>query len=386
MLKSRIISSPSEAKPLTEEIIKFSNANKVMLKALVSSGGRGLGKFISGHGSGIAEVSSGQEAEEVSKKMIGFNLVTKQTQAEGIKCKHLLAVPKIRSSKSLYLAFLVDNTSPTGISVLGSEEGGVNIEDIAKNSPDKIIRISVKPDCEDIERVAKEMATKLNVKTEQIEKELTKSIINLFKTFKKYDCTLAEINPVFIDDLDKISFVDSKISIDESALFRQQYVESLYRKQQIMYGLEVPQKSPNFNYVKLDGNIGCLVNGAGLAMATMDLISSSGNRPANFLDVGGGSDTKSISEAMGVLFDDINVKVIFVNIFGGIINCEDIANTLVQTLDTKDRVVPIVARFSGNGSESADKAVSEGAKNLHVENDLEKALELVGKLAQGKTN
>jgi len=389
VLEAKVASTPRDAARFSQEMIKLSTTNRAVMKALVLSGGRGLGKFVNGLETGIKIVEKPAEAQEASKKMLGHRLVTKQTGVEGLMCSNLMIVPEIDYDQIIYTAFLIDRQSETGLTLLGCAEGGVTIEEIAKTKPEAIVKVAVTPDGSGLSTEIDSFLHQMNLKSD-IADEMKTAIKQLFTCFKANDCTMAEINPVLIQSsLKKLYFADAKINVDESALFRQAEVSKLHKEQKSLYeASDKNQTEPqgDFNYVKLDGNIGCLVNGAGLAMGTMDLIASTGNKAANFLDVGGGSDLASISAAIDVLFSDPDVKVIFINIFGGIVNCKSVADSLVTILKQKSsrkaNKIPIVARFAGNGSVEALSIVNN-IKNipLRIENDLNKALKLVENLA-----
>ena len=358
-----VANTVEEAKDLAKKL----NVSKWVVKAQVHAGGRGKA-------GGVEVVESLDDVEIFAKKWLGKNLVTYQTDKNGQPVNSILIEECTEILSELYLGVVVDR-STRSIVVMASPEGGVNIEEVAENNPEKIFKASVKIEDEASDDDAKRLAQGLNLNNEQ-----TKQFIDIFKNLSKLfiekDLALVEINPLVIDDKNKLKCLDGKVSVDSNALFRHEELMSLRDTSQEEQR-ELEASKWELNYVSLEGDIGCMGNGAGLAMGTMDIIKLSGGFPANFLDVGGGVNKKSVSEAFKIILSDPNVKGILVNIFGGIMKCDDIANGIVAAAKNVDMTVPLVVRLEGTNVEAGKKILRESGVALTPADSLAQAAEII---------
>ena len=353
-----------------KELAKKLNVSKWVVKAQVHAGGRGKA-------GGVEVVESLDDVEIFAKKWLGKNLVTHQTDKNGQPVNSILIEECTEISSELYLGALVDR-STRSIVVMASPEGGVNIEEVAENNPEKIFKASVKIEEEASEDDAKRLAQGLNLNSEQ-----TKQFIDIFKNLSKLfiekDLALVEINPLVIDDKNKLKCLDGKVSVDSNALFRHEELMSLRDTSQEEQR-ELEASKWDLNYVSLEGEIGCMVNGAGLAMGTMDIIKLAGGFPANFLDVGGGVNEKSVSEAFKIILSDQKVKAILINIFGGIVKCDVVAEGIISAVKEVGVDIPVIVRLKGNNANIAQEILTKSDLNIIFEPDLsiaaKKAVEL----------
>ena len=353
-----------------KELAKKLNVSKWVVKAQVHAGGRGKA-------GGVEVIQSLDDVEIFAKKWLGKNLVTYQTDKNGQPVNSILIEECTEILSELYLGVVVDR-STRSIVVMASPEGGVNIEDVAENNPEKIFKASVKIAKEASDDDAKRLAQGLNLNSEQ-----TKQFIDIFKNLSKLfiekDLALVEINPLVIDDKNKLKCLDGKVSVDSNALFRHEELMSLRDTSQEEQR-ELEASKWNLNYVSLEGEIGCMVNGAGLAMGTMDIIKLAGGFPANFLDVGGGVNEKSVSEAFKIILSDQKVKAILINIFGGIVKCDVIAEGIISAVKEVGVDIPVIVRLKGNNANIAQEILTESDLNIIFEPDLsiaaKKAVEL----------
>ena len=361
-----VANTVEEAKDLAKKL----NVSKWVVKAQVHAGGRGKA-------GGVEVVESLDDVEIFAKKWLGKNLVTYQTDKNGQPVNSILIEECTEILSELYLGVVVDR-STRSIVVMASPEGGVNIEEVAENNPEKIFKASVKIEEEASDDDAKRLAQGLNLKSEQ-----TKQFIGIFKNLSKLfiekDLALVEINPLVIDDKNKLKCLDGKVSVDSNALFRHEELMSLRDTSQEEQR-ELEASKWNLNYVSLEGEIGCMVNGAGLAMGTMDIIKLAGGFPANFLDVGGGVNEKSVSEAFKIILSDQKVKAILINIFGGIVKCDVIAEGIISAVKEVGVDIPVIVRLKGNNANIAQEILTESDLNIIFEPDLsiaaKKAVEL----------
>ena len=361
-----VANTVEEAKDLAKKL----NVSKWVVKAQVHAGGRGKA-------GGVKVVESLDDVEIFAKKWLGKNLVTYQTDKNGQPVNSILIEECTEILSELYLGVVVDR-STRSIVVMASPEGGVNIEEVAENNPEKIFKASVKIEEEASDDDAKRLAQGLNLKSEQ-----TKQFIGIFKNLSKLfiekDLALVEINPLVIDDKNKLKCLDGKVSVDSNALFRHEELMSLRDTSQEEQR-ELEASKWNLNYVSLEGEIGCMVNGAGLAMGTMDIIKLAGGFPANFLDVGGGVNEKSVSEAFKIILSDQKVKAILINIFGGIVKCNVIAEGIISAVKEVGVDIPVIVRLKGNNANIAQEILTESDLNIIFEPDLsiaaKKAVEL----------
>lgn len=352
----------------------------IVVKAQVLAGGRGLGSFKNGFKGGVHMVYSPESAADVAEKMIGQYLVTKQTGAEGRLCSKALVTERLYLRREMYFAILYDRESQ-GPVIVASRVGGTSIEDIAAADPTAITKIPVDIrkglSKEDAEACAKALGfgegEGLTKAMEQVEK--------LYQLFIEKDATLVEINPLAETKDGDVVCIDAKINFDDNAEFRHHDIFD-QRDTSQEDPREVRASKHDLNYIGLDGNIGCLVNGAGLAMATMDIIKLHGGEPANFLDVGGSATETQVTEAFTILNDDPNVEAILVNIFGGIMRCDVIAQGIISAANKLDMRVPVIVRLQGNKVDEAKELIRNSGLKLVASDDLDLAAMKACKLAE----
>ncbi|MBT5064605.1 MAG: ADP-forming succinate--CoA ligase subunit beta [Verrucomicrobia bacterium] len=337
----------------------------LVIKSQIHAGGRGKGTFKSGFQGGVHLCKSVEETVETAKAMLGEVLVTKQTGPEGREVKTLLVASAEKIVKELYLAVLLDRNTSKPI-VMASTEGGVDIEEVAEKTPEKIVKETIDPAMGMMPYQARKIAAALNLPS-SLTGQATKLLMGVYKTFWSCDASMVEINPLCIvenvDETQGIAAVDAKISLDDNALYRHKDILEM-RDLAEEAPLEIEAGKFDLNYIKLDGNIACLVNGAGLAMATMDIIKHYGGDPANFLDVGGGASREQVTAAFKIILSDPNVKGILVNIFGGIMQCDVIAEGVVSAAKETNLSIPLVVRLEGNNVEIGKKILNESGLEL----------------------
>ena len=362
-------SSSNEA----EEMALSLNVDKWVVKAQVHAGGRGKA-------GGVEVVSTIEEVKEFAEKWLGNNLVTFQTDEKGQPVNEILIETCTNIDQELYLGAVIDRASQRLV-VMASTEGGVNIEEVAEKTPEKIFKQEIDPINGPDDSQARSLSEKLGLNTLQADQFL--NIFNgLVNLFLEKDLSLVEVNPLVITDQGDLICLDAKINVDSNALYRQEDVETLRDPSQ-----EDPREARaaewDLSYVALDGNIGCMVNGAGLAMGTMDIIKLHGGEPANFLDVGGTADSKRVAEAFKIILSDENVKTVLINIFGGIVRCDVIADGIVEALTVMGVEVPVVVRLEGNSADKGIKILDECALNIIPAANLEEAASLAVKASKG---
>ncbi|HOC57693.1 MAG TPA: ADP-forming succinate--CoA ligase subunit beta [Verrucomicrobiota bacterium] len=335
-------------------------ARLIAVKAQIHAGGRGRGAFKNGFQGGVKLCKTAQDVYDNARAMLGNVLVTRQTGPEGRLVSKLMitVAPDIR--KELYLAVLLDRSASRPV-VMASTEGGVDIEEVAARTPDKIIRESVDPAIGLMPFQARKIAVALGLRGDLVAQAL-RLLLGVYSTWWECDATLVEINPLCVvgapGGKEVLMALDAKLSLDDNALYRHPELQAMRDLAQEA-PLEIEASKFNLSYIKLDGNIACLVNGAGLAMATMDVISHYGGRPANFLDIGGGASREQVAAAFKIVLRDPSVKGILVNIFGGIMDCDVIATGIVAAAKETPRKLPIVVRLEGNNIEAARKTLDE---------------------------
>ena len=362
--KGQVAFNPQEARQVAETIGK-----KVVVKAQIHAGGRGKG-------GGIKTAENPAEAEKMAKQIIGMNLVTHQTGPEGRKVKSVLVEEASNVARELYIGVVVDRNTAQPV-LIASAEGGVEIEEVAKKNPEKILREGISPITGLLSFQLRRLTTALGITKEQT-KAFAAVIQGLVNCFQKEDCTLAEINPLIVTPEGDIMALDAKLNLDDNGLFRHPDQAKL-RDLEEEDPLEVEASKFNLNYIRLDGNVGCMVNGAGLAMATMDIIKYSGGEPANFLDVGGGASAETIGNGFRIILGDPKVKAILVNIFGGIVRCDRVATGIVQAAQTLEGGlrVPLVVRLEGTNATEAGQILKESGLNIVEAKGLKAAAEKV---------
>jgi succinyl-CoA synthetase beta subunit len=346
-----------------ENKVQQLKTNKWVAKAQVHAGGRGKA-------GGVKVLDSIEEIETFVKYWIGKNLITYQTDEIGQPVSTILVEECTNIIKELYLGIVIDRSSQS-IVVMASPDGGVDIEAIAENFPERIFKVPIDliagPKREDALFLAKGLA----LSDEQVE-QFVKIFNNLIQLFIDKDLALVEINPLIIDESKKLKCLDGKINVDSNALYRQQDILKMRDTSQ-EEERELKASEWDLNYIALDGNIGCMVNGAGLAMGTMDIIKSSGGLPANFLDVGGSVNKESVSEAFKIILSDKKVKAILINIFGGIVKCDVVAEGIIKAVEEVGVNIPVIVRLKGNNSEKAQILLETSSLNIISESDLSKA-------------
>ncbi|KAH8120559.1 succinate-CoA ligase [Phellopilus nigrolimitatus] len=367
--KSVAAKSPEEA----YEVAKNFGIKDLVIKAQVLAGGRGKGKFNNGFQGGVHIINSPEQAREYASKMIGSKLITKQTGEKGRICNAIMLAERRDASHEYYVAVLNDRVSQ-GPVLVASSQGGMNIEEVAAKDPNAIITTPIDFAKGLSTEQALGVAKKLGFKSEQAEKEAAETFQNLYKIFKEKDATQIEINPLGETADGHVLCMDAKFSFDDNAAFRQQDIYALRDVTQEEPS-EVEAQKYDLNFIKLDGNVGCLVNGAGLAMATMDVLSLHGGQPANFLDVGGGATPDTVKKAFEILLADPAVKSIFINIFGGIMRCDYIAEGVIKA--TKDLAlnVPLVVRLKGTKESEAKQLIKESGLKIFAYDGLDEAAE-----------
>ncbi|KAK9470501.1 ATP-grasp domain-containing protein [Dipodascopsis tothii] len=351
----------------------------MVIKAQVLAGGRGKGTFDNGLKGGVKLISSPLEAKIYAEQMIGHKLITKQTGAAGKLCTGVLVVEREFVRREAYLAILLDRAT-RGPVIVASAQGGMDIEAVAAESPDAIFSTPVDIHKGVTPELARQVAGNLGFSASALE-EAAEVVQKLYKVFVEKDSTQVEINPLSETVDHRVLAMDAKLGFDDNASFRQEDVWS-WRDTTQEDGDEIEAAKYGLNFIKLDGNIGCLVNGAGLAMATMDIIKLNGGEPANFLDCGGGATAEAIRQAFGILLKESKVTAIFVNIFGGIVRCDNIAKGLIATAQEMNITIPIVARLQGTNVEAAQKLISDSGMKIFSFTDLDEAAQKVCQLSK----
>jgi succinyl-CoA synthetase beta subunit len=342
----------------------------VVVKAQIHAGGRGKG--------GGVKLSKDQaETRQMAEEIIGMTLVTHQTGPQGQPVKKVLVEQGLDIAKELYLSMIPDRTTAK-IVIMASQAGGMDIEEVAEKTPDKIIRVAIDPLVGIRPYHCQQVAFGLELPAGAI-KGFNAMLAHMYGMFVGYDCSLVEINPLVLTADDKVIALDAKVNFDDNALFRHKDILE-YRDTDEEDPLEVEASNYNLNYINLDGNVGNMVNGAGLAMATMDIIKLTGAEPANFLDVGGGADAEMVENGFRIILSDPNVKGIFINIFGGILRCDVLARGVVQAAEKVDLNVPVVVRMRGTNVEEGRKILNESGLSLISAENLKEAAEKVAQL------
>ncbi|XP_065363841.1 succinate--CoA ligase [GDP-forming] subunit beta, mitochondrial [Calliphora vicina] len=353
------------------EVLKNFECPEYVVKAQILAGGRGKGVFDSGFKGGVHITTKKDEVLPLSKKMIGNRLITKQTPKSGIMVRKVMVARSVNIVRETYLCILLDREH-NGPVLIASPAGGVDIEAVAEETPEKIKTIPLNIDKPIPHETLVEVAKFLEFKGETIE-TCAQEIQNLFNLFKAVDAVQIEINPLAETDKGEVISVDAKLNFDDNAQYRQKDIFAMDISEEEADPREVEAEKYNLNYVAMDGNIGCLVNGAGLAMATMDIIKLNGGDPANFLDVGGGVKEDQVLKAFEILTSDPKVKGILVNVFGGIVNCATIANGIVAASKKLSLNVPLVVRLEGTNVDAARKILKNSGLPIQTASDLDDA-------------
>ncbi|HEX4668273.1 MAG TPA: ADP-forming succinate--CoA ligase subunit beta [Chthoniobacterales bacterium] len=361
--RGRVAETPEEAEKIAREI----GANELVVKAQVHAGGRGKGTFANGFNGGVHLVKSPAEARDVAGKMLGQTLVTHQTGPAGRVVNRVLIAESADIEREIYFAILLDRATAAPL-VVASTEGGVEIEAVAEKSPEKIIREPIHPLAGLQPFQTRKLAKQLGFKSDQL-KPAGKLFSALYRTFIESDCSMVEVNPLVVTKKGEVLALDAKFTFDDNALYRHPEIAAM-RDTAEEDPREVEASKHGLNYIGLDGNIACLVNGAGLAMATMDIIKFYGGSPANFLDVGGSATEEQVTEAFKILVADQRVEAILVNIFGGIAKCDVIAQGIIGAAQTVHLSVPLVVRLEGTNVDAGKMLLAESGLAVITADDL----------------
>ncbi len=363
VLKGGVAFSVDEAMKAAQNL----DAKVWVVKAQIHAGGRGKG-------GGVKVVKSLDEVRSESMRMLGMNLVTHQTGPEGQKVRRLYIEQGCAIKKEFYLGMLVDRAA-CAVTIMASTEGGMDIEEVAAKTPDKILKIAVDPKigCEDF--YARQIAFGLGLSGKAY-KQCIKFVKSMYKAFIELDASIVEINPLVLTEDDEIVALDAKMNFDDNALYRQADIADL-RDESEEDPKEIEATKNQLNYVALDGTVGCMVNGAGLAMATMDIVKLAGQKPANFLDVGGGATKERVTAAFKIILSDENVNAILVNIFGGIMRCDIIAGGIVAAAKEVSLDVPLVVRLAGTNVDLGKKILAESGLPIISADNLGDAAEKI---------
>ena len=375
--RGRVASTLDEAEQIARELGDID----IVVKAQIHAGGRGKGAFTNGFKGGVQVRKTPAEVRDVAAKMLGEILVTHQTGPAGRKVNKVLVAESADIAREIYFAVLLDRATAAPV-IVASTEGGVEIEAVAAKSPEKIIREAINPLVGVQPFQTRKLAKQLGFESSQL-KSASKLFEGLYRTFIAYDCSMVEVNPLVVTRKGDVLALDAKFNFDDNALYRHPEIAAL-RDIAEEDPREVEASKYGLNYIGLDGNIACLVNGAGLAMATMDIIKFYGGEPANFLDVGGGATEEQVTEAFKILIADKKVKAILVNIFGGIMKCDIIAQGVVNAAKTLKLSVPLVVRLEGTNVEAGKKLIADSGLAVIAADDLADAAQKAVKAAGGK--
>jgi succinyl-CoA synthetase beta subunit len=366
--------APAETPQEAEKIAAGLNTFKLVVKAQIHAGGRGKGTFDTGFKGGVKLCRSPSEARDLAEKMLGHTLVTHQTGPAGKVVTKVMVAESVDIAREVYFAILLDRAAG-GPVVVASTEGGVEIEKVAEEHPEKIIRELVHPLLGLQPYQSLKLARQLNFQGDQLI-AAAKLFTNLYRLFVSLDCSLVEINPLVVTTEGAVNALDAKFNFDDNALYRHKDILEM-RDVHEEDPREVEASKFGLNYIGLEGNIACLVNGAGLAMATMDIIKYAGGEPANFLDVGGGASEEQVTEAFKILVADKNVKAILVNIFGGIMRCDVIAQGIINAVKAVSLPVPLVVRLEGTNVDLGKALLEQSKLPIQAATDLSEAAKLV---------
>jgi succinyl-CoA synthetase beta subunit len=375
--RGRVASTLDDAEQIARELGDVD----VVVKAQIHAGGRGKGTFTNGFKGGVHLRKTPAEVREVAAKMLGQILVTHQTTPAGRKVNKVLVAECADIAREIYFAVLLDRATAAPV-IVASTEGGVEIEAVAAKSPEEIIREPIDPLAGLQPFQTRKLAKQLGFESSQL-KNASKLFEGLYRTFVAYDCSMVEVNPLVLTTKGDVLALDAKFNFDDNALYRHPEIAAM-RDIAEEDPREVEASKHGLNYIGLDGNIACLVNGAGLAMATMDIIKFYGGEPANFLDVGGGAAEEQVTEAFKILIADKKVKAILVNIFGGIMKCDIIAQGIINAAKTLKLSVPLVVRLEGTNVEAGKKLIADSGLAVIAADDLADAAQKAVKAAAGK--
>ncbi|ASV10517.1 MULTISPECIES: ADP-forming succinate--CoA ligase subunit beta [Leptospira] len=367
-----VIDKKENASKAHDEVTSKTGGSVVVVKAQIHAGGRGKG-------GGVKVTKTKEDATAAVDKILGMQLITPQTGPEGKKVLKVYLEQGIDIAKEYYLSILLDRSIRKTI-IMASTEGGMEIEEVAETHPEKILKIAIDPGIGLQINQARQLAFALGLPAES-HKSFQSLLAAIYEAYIKEDASLLEINPLILTKQNEIIAGDCKIDLDENALYRHAD-NATFRDITEEDPLEVQASEFNLNYVKLDGNIGCMVNGAGLAMATMDIVKLAGAEPANFLDVGGGANKTTVTNGFKIILGDPNVKGIFVNIFGGIVRCDMVAEGIIEAAKAVDLKVPLVVRLQGTNSELGREVLNKSGLKITGVDDLREAASTIAKLIQ----
>jgi len=349
------------------------NTETVVVKAQIHAGGRGKG-------GGVKLAHSRLEVEELTNKILGMNLVTHQTGSEGKEVQRLLIEEGVNIQRELYAGIVLDRAARQYVFMV-STEGGVEIEKVAAETPEKIIKEWINPENGFTEKQGEKLAVKLGLANGQISSAVD-IFTSLWNVFSDLNCSLLEINPLVVTSQEQVIALDAKMNLDSNGLFRHRELLELRDKSE-EDPAELLASQYNLNYINLDGNVGCMVNGAGLAMATMDIIKLTGGEPANFLDVGGVANAETVANGFKIILSDPNVKSILINIFGGIVRCDRVAQGVIHAMDTVNVTIPVVVRLEGTNAKEAAELLNNSSLEFLVATSLQDAAEKAVSAATG---
>ena len=369
-----ICENKNEIENKINEASKTFNTQQLVIKAQIHAGGRGKG-------GGVKFCSDLDKAKEAANNILGMQLITPQTSKEGQKVRKILIAEALDIEKEYYFAITLDRSKGKDV-IMASTEGGVEIEEVAEKNPEKIIKVWVDPSIGLQAFQARELAFGLELEKDII-KQAIPLFINLYKCYSETDASIAEINPLVVTEEKELIALDAKFNFDSNALYRQKEIVEM-RDIHEEDPTEVEADKFNLNYIKLDGNVGCMVNGAGLAMATMDIIKLQGGDPANFLDVGGGANVETVKNGFKIILSDENVKAVLINIFGGIVRCDRVANGIIEAVKELDLNVPVVVRLEGTNADIAKDLLGNANLDIIPATSLAEAAEKVVAAATGR--
>jgi succinyl-CoA synthetase beta subunit len=353
--RGRVAATPAEARAIATEL-----GGRVVVKAQIHAGGRGKG-------GGVKLAHSPEEAEQIAGQILGMMLVTHQTGPDGQRVKRVLVEEAMEIRRELYLGLVIDRAAGLPV-VMASSAGGMEIEEVARTRPEAIVKVHIDPATGVRGFHTRKLGFGLGLAGDPLA-AFGEFVARLYRAFEDQDCSLAEINPLVLTGDGRLLALDAKMNFDDNALSRHPEIRAL-RDLDEEAPLEVEASKFNLNYIKLDGTVGCMVNGAGLAMATMDIVKLAGGEPANFLDVGGGASAEQIENAFRILISDKSVRAVFINIFGGILRCDRLAEGVIKAVRTLGVTLPIVIRMEGTNLELAQRMLAESGLNFIAAKDM----------------
>ena len=368
------IESLSEAEGAIKQVSEDYNTDQFVIKAQIHAGGRGKG-------GGVKFTPTKEDALDKIKDILGMTLITHQTGSEGRLVKKVMIGEAIDIKKEYYVAITLDRSSGKDVFMVSSE-GGVEIEEVAKNNPEKIVREAITPGLGLLAFQARNLSKSLGLEG-KIGRQAGTLFQNLYAMYRELNCSIVEINPLVLTEQDDILALDAKVNFDSNALFMHPEIVEM-RDLNEEDPAEVEADKYHLNYIKLEGNVGCMVNGAGLAMATMDIIKQVGGSPANFLDVGGGANVETVKNGFRIILSDKNVKAVLINIFGGIVRCDRIANGIIEAVKELDLTVPVVVRLAGTNADVAKELLANSGVSIISADSFEDAAVKSINAAEGK--